>query len=222
MPCGSFQHRADFILVFCSGVDGLRLYFVSFLPALFFSFISCTHSLFLPICSKGSEDFNQSCQACSLTKTVCVFCGLASGSLFLRRMQSVLSIWKSLRKWDVWSSLNKLIWLKQPPPEFLSLERCGSATLCDCAVQWALSEPMVFWKCQACCACMHGQQHVLMPCRSAVTERTELGCLALPATGRNDVVLYSWGFRHYWSVSLIHAWLPGSCGNCFALKASLR
>lgn len=38
---------------------------------------------------------------------------------------------------------------------------------------------------------MHGQQHLLMPWRSAVTERTEPGYLALAATGRNDVVLYS-------------------------------
>lgn len=98
VPCGCFQHRADFILgFFCSGVDGLRLSFVSLPPTLFFSFHPL-HSFFVSsVLFKGKWRF-QSCQACSLIKTVCVFCGLASSYLFLRRMQGGLCIWKGITR----------------------------------------------------------------------------------------------------------------------------
>lgn len=39
--------------------------------------------------------------------------------------------------------------------------------------------------------CVDWLQHLLVLCRPAMAERKELGCLALPVTGRNYVVLYS-------------------------------
>lgn len=55
-----------------------------------------------------------------------------------------------------------------------------------------------------------------------MTERKELGYLAFPTAGRNDVVLYSCGFRHYWSEHHWWVWLLGRYGSHFALQSSLE
>lgn len=84
---------------YCSGIDGLRFFFVSFPPTIF-----CFHPLHLFFVSsvlfKGKWRF-QSCPSSSLTKTVWVFCGLAPSYLFLRRMQGGLSIWKGITRFNL-------------------------------------------------------------------------------------------------------------------------